>query len=185
MQLRIERVLALPGTITGSTMYVVKSAEAGLADVYFSNQDGTEVRHVIKKSEIESMVSTAVTDFTNIQVVADITARDALAPTRNVLALVIDASADTTVTAGAALYVYQLDTTTWIKVSEFESLDVTLTWAAIQNKPMAAVADIDDAVAKRHTHANSAMLDKIGEDVHGHLLYDNQLIQAAIAVANW
>ena len=36
-------------------------------------------------------------------------------------------------------------------------------WAVITGKPDSAVADIDDAVAKRHAHANAAQLDKIGE----------------------
>ena len=44
-------------------------------------------------------------------------------------------------------------------------------WAVITGKPNSAVADIDDAVAKRHAHANAAQLDKIGE-VDGVMAYD-------------
>jgi len=129
--LRIERVLALPGTLTASTMYIVKSAAAPHAEVYFTNADGTEARHIINKSEITTMISDALASFSNIEVVANNAARDALTPDHNILVLSLDATADATVLSGAALYVYQLSNTTWHKVSEFESLDVTLTWASI------------------------------------------------------
>lgn len=185
MQMRIERVNALPATLSGSTMYVVKSSEAGLADVYFTNNDGTEARHVIKKSEITDMINTSIGNFTNIQLAADITARDALSLTRNALVLVLDATDDATVSNGAALYLYDVVTTAWHKVSEFESMDVTLTWDAIQGRPTSTVAEIDDAVAKAHVHANKAQLDKIGEDADGVLQYNGAYIEAQIAVNEW
>lgn len=185
MQMRIERVNALPATLTGSTMYVVKSTEAGLADVYFTNNAGTEARHVIKKSEINDMITNSISSFSNIQMAADITARNALAPTRNVLSLVLDATGDATVTSGAALYLYDVATTTWHKVSEFESMDVTLTWDAIQGRPTSTVTQIDDAVAQAHSHANKAQLDKIGEDGDGLFQYNGAYIEANIAVNEW
>ena len=185
MQMRIERVNALPATLSGSTMYVVKSSEAGLADVYFTNNAGTEARHVIKKSEITDMINTSIGNFTNIQLAADITARDALSLNRNALVLVLDATGDATVSNGAALYLYDVDTTAWHKVSEFESMDVTLTWDAIQGRPTSTVAEIDDAVAKAHVHANKAQLDKIGEDADGVLQYNGAYIEAQIAVNEW
>ena len=46
-----------------------------------------------------------------------------------------------------------------------------IAWAVITGKPDSAVADIDDAVAKRHAHANAAMLDKINE-ADGVMTYD-------------
>lgn len=185
MFMHIERVTALPATLTPSAMYIVKATEAGLAEVYFSNSDGTEARHVINKSEINAMISTQLTNFSNIQVVADITARDALNPTRNVLALALDAAEDTTVTAGAALYVFDDATDVWHKVSEFESLDVVLQWDAIQGRPSSTVAQIDGAVSKAHTHANKAQLDKIGEDAQGNFQYNGAYIDANIAVSDW
>ena len=38
------------------------------------------------------------------------------------------------------------------------------------------VAELDDTVSKKHEHANSANLDKIGEDVNGNLTYDGKTI---------
>jgi len=59
------------------------------------------------------------------EVVADIAARDALTDLdTGDLAYVTDASADGTVTSGAALYVY--NGSSWQKIAEFESMDVTI-----------------------------------------------------------
>lgn len=182
--MRIERVLALPGTLAASTMYIVKSAESPFAEIVFTNSDGSETRHVINKSEIAGMISDAVASFSNILLAADITARDALAMDHNGLVLVLDASGDATVAAGAAMYFYDLDGEDWYKVSEFESMDVTLTWEAIQGKPTSTPAQIDQAVAYSHTHANKATLDLIGANADG-LTYDGDNIAAFIANAEW
>lgn len=45
-----------------------------------------------------------------------------------------------------------------------------IAWAVITGKPSSTVEDIDDAVAKKHAHANSAQLDKVGE-TDGNLTY--------------
>lgn len=185
MYMRIERVNALPATLTGSTMYVVKSTENGLADIYFTNNDGTEARHVINKTEIGSMITSSISDFTNIKIAADIAARDALTLTRNMLVLVINATGDETVSAGAALYVYNSVNFEWTKVSEFESMDVTLTWDAIEGRPTSSVVSIDDAVTKRHSHANSAELAKVGEGADGVFQYNGAYVAAVIAVNEW
>ena len=98
--------------------------------------------------------------------------------------LVLDASGDPTVTAGAATYVYDTVTTTWYKVSESESLDVVLDWANFQNKPTSAVADIGDAVAKRHSHANKLVLDDVS-DASGALAYKGQPVRAYLEEEAW
>ena len=46
-----------------------------------------------------------------------------------------------------------------------------IAWAVITGKPTSDVTDIDDAVAKRHEHANKAQLDKVGE-ADGVMTYD-------------
>lgn len=183
--MKIERVTALPGTLAGSTMYIVRSAEAGLAEVYFSNIDGTEARHVINKAEIGQMVSDAVGGFNNISLVADLAARNALAPTRPVIAWVLDATADMSVSSGAASYIYDPATTTWTKTSEFESMDLTLTWTGIQGRPTSTVEAIDAAVASAHSHANIAVLNLLTEGADGALQYNGAGIDANLTVAAW
>ena len=50
-----------------------------------------------------------------------------------------------------------------MKTAEAESMDVVLKWANLQDKPTATVLEIDEAVAKKHEHANKAdVLDKLG-----------------------
>lgn len=71
--------------------------------------------------------------FKEAEVVANLTARDALIAFSGLHALVIDATADTTVESGGAEYVY--DGTSWQKISEFNDLDLVINWADIQNKP--------------------------------------------------
>jgi len=183
--LKIRKVNTLPGTYEPSTLYMVASAEAGLFDFYMSTADGLSVRSIISKPQVQSMINDAIGSFSNVLVVADITARDALTLTVNTQVLVLDATADTTVTTGAALYIYDAGSTTWYKVSEFESMDVVLDWASIQNGPTSAVADIDDAVTKRHTHANKTELDKVGEDVNGLLTYNGEPVRAYLEEEVW
>ena len=67
------------------------------------------------------------------KVVPDITARDALTSTEGLIAYVVDATGDITVKTGGASYIY--DGSNWIKISEFESMDVLVDWTDIQNKP--------------------------------------------------
>lgn len=56
--LRIERVLALPGTVSPSTLYIVKASEADLAEAYFTNSDGTLTTHLLTKQEVVDMINT-------------------------------------------------------------------------------------------------------------------------------
>ena len=184
VQMKIKIVNTLPVTYTASTLYMVKGAEAGLFDLYMSTNDGAAVRHIISKTEINTMIMNALAGFNTVQVVADITARNALSPTVNTQVMVLDATGDTTVAAGAATYVYDVATTTWYKISETESMDVVLAWANITGKPTSAVADIDDAVAKRHSHANKAILDNIG-DTDGFLTYSGTIVGLVAMVAEW
>lgn len=76
------------------------------------------------------------------------------------IAYVVDATADTSVTSGGATYIY--NATSWTKISEWESMDLVLTWNSIQGRPTSTVSDIDDAVSKKHTHVNTTTLDDLG-----------------------
>ena len=137
--MKIIRVNALPavGSREPSAMYIVKAASGGLADIYFTGTDVNVVQHVITRAEIQTMIDAGGGGgMNNIVLVQTIAERDALAPAQNLMALVLDATGDPTFHTGSALYFYDHATTTWYKVSEFESLDVTLDWANIQNVPV-------------------------------------------------
>ena len=90
------------------------------------------------------------------------------------LVWVTDASGDTTVTSGWAVYRKKvgtgIDYTTlagWQKVAEAESLDVVVSWDNIQGKPSSTPAEIDQAVADDHTHSNKAALDELADATTG------------------
>lgn len=63
---------------------------------------------------------------------ADIAARDALTLTKNTFVMVADATADATVDTGAALYFYNLATTSYVKVAEYENMDLFPNQAVLQ-----------------------------------------------------
>ena len=104
---------------------------------------------------------------------------------RNVICMVVDASDDASVTAGAAMYIYDADLDTWTKISEVESMDLNLTWEALLNKPTSSVAAIDNAVAKAHVHANKAVLDDLADDGAGVLKYKGAYVGAALTAVEW
>ncbi|TGN09765.1 hypothetical protein [Leptospira ilyithenensis] len=70
-------------------------------------------------------------------IVNNITARNALIPTLTGVTQVWvrDATEDPTVSLEAAGYLWDHPNTTWIKISEAESLDIVLQWANITGKP--------------------------------------------------
>ena len=106
------------------------------------------------------------------------------------LVMVLDATKDTTVGAGWAIY-RRLSTATdltklesWQKIAEKESLDVVVSWANLKDKPTSTVAQIDAAVQNSHTHTNKAVLDKLTEQ-NGVLYYDGKAVAMAEAVTKF
>jgi hypothetical protein len=169
----IHKVTALPGTLQANSMYVVTDgSSADHVEVYFTNNAGTASRHLPTKAEIDGWIAAAIASAGAVRIVADIQERNALTLNADTVVLVLNASADTTVASGAATYAYRKSNTSWTKISEAESMDVALSWANLAGKPASAVGLIDDAVTKRHEHANKTQLDKIGQDAQGHMTYD-------------
>jgi len=192
-QLGIQRVAVLPSVenLISNTVYFVKGATSTTMELVMVGSSTNEVRHVINQAEIAQMIANSVAEFSKPRVVAGIAERDALVLTTNTLVMVKDATGDGTVTSGAALYFYDTDATlpadVWTKVSEYESLDVVMRWENIVGRPTASAADIDDAVSKRHTHANLADLDLIGTSAEGFLMHNGITYnrKAVIDVAEW
>lgn len=122
-------------------------------------------------------IEASISGHSKSQIVADIAARDALTGVNlGDIAYVQDASADATVESGGATYIANVvsGAVTWIKIAEWESMDVILQWANIQGKPSSAASDIDDAVAKKHAHANATVLNGISTNAtSGNLVFNN------------
>lgn len=141
-------------------------------------------------NDINNLINTAIagigpSGINNLHVVDNIAARDALAPIENIIVLVTDATGDNTVSSGGATYVYDVSKTLWKKIGETESMDLVLSWSNINNRPTSAVADIDDAVTKRHTHTNKLSLDKVGEDENGDFTYNGLHPKIHLDSENW
>lgn len=182
----IYKETALPGTLTANSIYLIApTGSVDYVEMYVTGASASTVRRIIKESDIEAMIATALSGLTQLEFAADIAARNALTLVNGMSVLVLDASDDPTVTSGSATYVYRLATTEWIKIAEHESQDLALTWSALQGKPTSAVVDIDDAVAKRHSHTNKTQLDKVGEDGSGAFTYNDALPKIAWDTTGW
>lgn len=172
MALTILRVNALPETLAAETIYLVKTGTELTLTV--TGNTGAVVATTVSKADVNTAIFTAIAelDMSNtVEFAANIAARDAMSLTKSTFVYVADATGDETVTAGAAMYLYDYGGETWHKVTEYESLDLVLIWDNITGKPNSSVADIDDAVAKRHSHANMAVLDLLTAP-DGQLLYN-------------
>ncbi|EKF3304737.1 hypothetical protein AB1935_004588 [Pseudomonas aeruginosa] len=177
-QIRFFKVATLPGTLEPDSFYFVENGS--YSESYLTNSAGV-ARSIGNSAMINALINEALASLpgtvTPILFVADIAARDALEPEGAIFVLVQDASADPTVDAGAALYAWNPATSAWLKVAEYESMDVELNWDAINGRPTSTPAQIDTAVSQAHTHANKSTLDKFSEE-SGLVRFNGQPIPA-------
>jgi len=174
-------VLPTSGLIPHSFYGVLANAGDTVTEVFLTDASGNAKgvgNTAFIQSVVQPMISSAIGQINAFVVTPDINGRDNLTLTKNEWVVVTDASDDTTVDAGSALYAYDHATTSFSKFSEFESLDITHNWADIVGKPTSTVGDIDDAVGKRHNHTNIAALDKISDN-SGDPEYDGNAIVTA------
>ncbi len=168
------KVSTLPGTLEADAFYFVENGN--YAESYVTNSAGV-ARMIGNSNMINALIDNKLAGLNALEIVADITARDALTLSANAMVLVTDASGDSTVDSGAALYAYDKANDTFTKVSEYESMDVVVSWTNIQGRPTSTPSQIDQAVANSHTHANKTNLDKISEDADGEITYDGEPVR--------
>lgn len=181
---KVFKETALPGSLQAHSIYLVApAAHPGFLEIYVTDAAGTAHRRTHKVEDIQAMIDASISAQGGTSVVADIAARDALTPTEGSQVLVVDASSDATVNSGAATYIY--DGSAWVKISEAESMDITLDWSDIVGKPSSSVAAIDTAVANSHTHSNKTELDKVSEDGNGEMTYNGANIRPRIETTGW
>lgn len=183
------KVTTLPGTLVADAFYLVQNEPAGYAESYVTDNSG--VAKAIGNSAminalVGSAVNSAIASLNEVEVVANIAARNALGTSaaHNLMILVLDATGDTSVTAGAAMYVFNKTANTYTKVADYQSLDVTLTWASIVGGPSSSPAQIDSAVALKHSHANKSVLDDIGANSDG-ITYQGNNLSSLWSALNW
>jgi len=197
--LKIFRETSLPGSLETYSIYMIApTARPDYVEMYVTGATTGTVKRIINQADISLMVSDAITAANELKIVPDIYARNQyIAPgttsTTAKYVYVISANTgsnglyDNTVASGGATYLYNpaVGYTSWIKISEAESLDVTVDWADITNRPTSSVADIDDAVSLRHSHANKTQLDNISEDANGLLTYNGVLPLTGWQSTSW
>ena len=184
MALTIQRVNALPETLAAETIYLVKTGSELTLTV--TGEDAAVVATTVSMADVNTAISTAIGDLemsNSVEFAADIDARDAMTLTKSTFVYVAEATMDETVSTGAAMYLYDLANTTWHKVTEYESLDLELSWDNIDGKPNAPVAEIDDAVAASHIHENMDVLLQLS-DVDGKLQYNGVDVGGVITDGN-
>lgn len=164
MELKFYKVTSLPGTPEANAFYFVENGN--YAESYLTDDAG--VAKMIGNSNMITQI--AGTGSQEVILAADIAARDLLTLTTNTTVYVVDASGDATVNSGGAFYFWDNAGTQWYKLAEFESMDVTLEWANIQNKPTSSASAIDAAVTNSHTHGNKPVLDAITDAGSGQVI---------------
>jgi hypothetical protein len=184
--IKFSKVTTLPAVLEGHTMYLVAPvAKPNHLEVYVTSADASAIKRIVNIDDIQSMINSSISASNAFEIVDNIAARNALSLSGNKFVLVLDATGDATVASGAATYAWRSSTSAWVKISEYESLDVVVNWSAVQNRPASAVADIDSAVAQRHTHSNFTELGKIGETAGGDLQYAGDYPRARLEAADW
>ena len=177
---QVFKETALPGSLEPHSIYLIAptTAPADYLEIYVTNAAGSAVRSTLTRGQVQAMVDATVAAATGnaTVIVDDISDRDGLTPTNAMRVFVVDASADTTVASGGAEYMWRATPApgAWIKLSETESQDLVLAWGNITGRPSSTTANIDAAVAQRHTHTNKTQLDKIGEDGTGNFTYGGE-----------
>lgn len=185
--LKFHKVSTLPPTLEANAFYFVLNAT--FAEAYLTDSAGT-ARSIGNSAMINALAGSATTaalaDYNLVEIVADIAARNAFVAgkQRNLMLLVLNATGDATVASGAALYAWRESDASFIKLSEYEAMDVALVWGNISGRPASSPSTIDDAVTKRHAHSNAAVLDALGDSAGG-LTYAGQPVGAGWQATDW
>ena len=174
----------LPQTLIPSALYfIADQTDSSRMELYLANNAGTAAKRLPNKADISQEIASALASISSIDFAETIAARDLATRTSNLLIFVLDATGDATVNSGSAFYFYRHSNLTYYKVAEFESMEITVTWAGLQGKPSSAVADIDDAVDKRHEHANMSALAALGLTLDGELTVNGVPLVLSIQLA--
>ncbi len=195
-EVQFFKVSTLPGTLEPNSFYYIPHATENWAEAYLTDDAG-----VAKSLGNEQMIADIAADQIGpgkLTVVQDITARDALGLDETDdarLVLVADATDDAAVEAGGALYAWNPDEGAngeWVLMVAYSDMTydfstIDIDWSQLTNAPASSVADIDDAVTKRHEHTNKAVLDDLDDDGSDNLTYKGTAILATIewATVDW
>ena len=188
----ITRVTTLPSAITPSTMYILKSPASAVAEVYFSNTDGTQlVPGVTEQFISDKFASLLSSGMGEIQIVDTINDRNRTSKNGNCLIMVIDATGDGFGSTGTTLYLYRAINSSYFRISSFDENQNAIGntggtgpvwWDMVQGRPVSTPEQIDQAVQDRHSHGNKDTLDRIGVTPDGVLTVDGKIFANIVLI---
>lgn len=181
----------LPSTTSAPAVVVVTGEDGKISETFFPagiGGIGYVAENIVNKGLANGYASldgegkvplTQLPDLgSKAVIVDDIDARDAITPLEEgIRAFVLDASADPTVNAGAAEYIYHNDV--WVKILEIESMDIAISTIPGLSDALASKSPTDHTHTELHTHTNKAdVLDLFAvEEGTGTLLFDGSPIE--------
>lgn len=186
---KAHRVTTLPRQLEAYGVYFVGKAEDPTSlEIHVANKAGDAARRLPTKEDISAMITQKAKGISEVKLVEDIAGLTGLEP-EVMFSFVKDATTDTSVATGGALYVRTAGTNEngvegWTKVSETESMDLTLNWDSIVGKPTSSVVEIQNAVAQMHTHANMTELNQLS-DSDGQLAYKGKVVATEWSATEW
>lgn len=183
VQFKVRKVTAVPVVpVEPNTLFLVANAsKPDYVEIYISSNTGQQIKRVVNEDDIKLLIRQAIEENGQFKyvIVADINARNTL-QNKSQPVFVKNATADSSVKSGGAFYLYDETTSSWVKVSEAESMDVVLQWENVQGKPNSSAQAIDTAVTQSHSHANITQLDKIGQDENGNMTYNGKMVATTV-----
>lgn len=159
---------SLPEDRHKNCLYLVKPDGSTVIDTYLVDGQGNAYSHFNEPrfAELFEKYSQSLNSFFIVETIAN---RDALNLQFNTLVFVIDATGDPSVPEGSALYFYSRVHNLFTKVFQSTGLD----WNFLSGRPQSSPAEIDEAVAKSHSHGNKDLLDMLGT-VNNNLYFKGQ-----------
>lgn len=181
-KIKFYKTISLPDIPEPDSLYFVLNNN--IVDTYLTSSTG-EIRSTGNSEMINDIITDRLSDYNLIDIVNDISERNLLPRNKNFLVMVLDATDDETVNSGSALYAYIESSDTFTKVTEYESLDLVLSWDNLQNKPNSSVGEIDISVSLSHEHQNKSIIDNFSVDELGMLTYNGQPLSSTWTTNDW
>lgn len=179
-KLDFRAVSVLPADLAPNTFYFVQNGT--YAESFLTTVDGA-LRRIGNSRMVQDIVRTELLEHykNNLEVAVDIPARNALGvlATRSFMVIVIDATDDPGVSEGSALYAYDYQFQEWYLLTAYGTAATSVAWADVTGKPNSSKNQLDEAVAKSHTHDNTDTLVLLGTAADGTLLFSGNKIGSA------
>lgn len=125
--IRIFNAQSLPKRLRKNSLYIVSSPNDPYeVKIYYIGNTPNEIKKILDTKEQNNENSSQ--SATTIKIVSSIQERNNLNPTGPMFVFVTDASDDPTVGTGSALYIYDPNNSSWIKVFDHEDSNLDLSW---------------------------------------------------------